>query len=277
VAGNPRKTFRKQASDGSLPTPFRCPACAGPLNREAAHLLACSNRHQVRSTRGFFDLWPPDREAPSGLGDTYSTPLGWLYDVGVNTRPLARVAARVEWGADVERMYRDMAGALDVARDEAVLDVPVGGGTSYAAGAPHLEGILAGVDVSPAMLVRAAGRRARQHLQDHVLLARGDATALPLADASVTRVLCFNGLHVIPDKATALREFRRVLRPGGELVGTVLVSDAPMPFSAILGVERLARFFVPPSTGELARLARAAGFRRWHADREGALLFFRGQ
>ncbi|MBN1094055.1 demethylmenaquinone methyltransferase [Blastococcus sp. TML/M2B] len=46
----------------------------------------------------------------------------------------------------------------------------------------------------------------------------GDAMALPLADASVDGVVISFGLRNVADPDAALREFRRVTRPGGTLV-----------------------------------------------------------
>ena len=45
-----------------------------------------------------------------------------------------------------------------------------------------------------------------------------DATALPYPDASFDVVLIANALHIMPDPEQALREIRRVLRPGGLLI-----------------------------------------------------------
>jgi SAM-dependent methyltransferase len=238
--------------------------------------LRCHNDHELRAAAGVFDMLQ-DRQPASRVRDTYSTPLGWLYDFGVNARPLARVAGRLEWGADIGRMFRWMANGLDVRAGDIALDVPVGGGTSYAAGARDLKGLLLGVDLSAWMLSRAAVRRDRNRLRQHVVLARADATALPVVDRCVIRILSFNGLHVIADKAAAMREFRRVLEPGGELIGTTLVSDCARPYSGIVALERLAPFFVPPARAELALLARRAGFGRWEVELDGGLLFFRGE
>src|SRR4026208_918340 len=47
---------------------------------------------------------------------------------------------------------------------------------------------------------------------------RGDGTAIPLPDRSVDWVWCGDVLHHILDTEKALREFRRVVRPGGWIV-----------------------------------------------------------
>jgi ubiquinone/menaquinone biosynthesis C-methylase UbiE len=54
---------------------------------------------------------------------------------------------------------------------------------------------------------------------------QGDATALPYEDASVDAVVLTAVLGEIPDTAAALREVRRVLKPGGRLVVGELFGD----------------------------------------------------
>jgi SAM-dependent methyltransferase len=48
-------------------------------------------------------------------------------------------------------------------------------------------------------------------------LVRGDVQALPLADDSVDLVVSAHMLYHVPEIRQAMREFRRVLRPGGAL------------------------------------------------------------
>jgi len=69
-----------------------------------------------------------------------------------------------------------------------------------------------GVDSSPAMLevARAKVPEADFHL--------GALDALPVADESVDLVLCALALSHVPDLATVMTEFARVVRPGGHVV-----------------------------------------------------------
>lgn len=52
-----------------------------------------------------------------------------------------------------------------------------------------------------------------------------DVTRLSMADASLDAVACFDVLEHVPDYGAAIREFRRVLRPGGHLVATFPFTD----------------------------------------------------
>ncbi len=50
---------------------------------------------------------------------------------------------------------------------------------------------------------------------------RGDATALPVADATLDLVVAFDVLEHLDDDVAAVREVRRVLRPGGRFLVAV--------------------------------------------------------
>jgi len=56
----------------------------------------------------------------------------------------------------------------------------------------------------------------------------GDATALPLADASVDVVISNGVLNLVPEKGKAFAEIVRVLRPGGRLQLGDIVLDAEL-------------------------------------------------
>jgi SAM-dependent methyltransferase len=68
-------------------------------------------------------------------------------------------------------------------------------------------------------------QRAEEKALSNVVPTLGDATALPHADDSVDAVVLTAVLGEIPDRAAALREIERVLRPGGRLVVGELFGD----------------------------------------------------
>jgi ubiquinone/menaquinone biosynthesis C-methylase UbiE len=76
---------------------------------------------------------------------------------------------------------------------------------------------VAGVDLSAAMMAVYRGKAAAAGLPAPRLL-RGDATRLPLKDASVDVVIEVHVLHLVPGWRQAITEFRRVLAPGGAVV-----------------------------------------------------------
>ena len=80
-----------------------------------------------------------------------------------------------------------------------------------------------GVDNSAAMLGKA--RRRQPDGWSRPWLGVGNLQALPVARASVDRVVANFVLFHVPDVAQALREIRRVLTPGGRAVLTTNASD----------------------------------------------------
>jgi ubiquinone/menaquinone biosynthesis C-methylase UbiE len=135
----------------------------------------------------------------------------------------------------------------------------VGPGTGYYA-LPVAEWLAPGgqldvLDVQQEMLDHTLRRAAEQDI-DNITPARADARELPYADD------CFDGAYLvtvlgeIPDQDAALRELRRVVKPGGRIVVGELFGDPHMV-----------------THGTLARRAEAAGLR---VDRRlgGALWHF---
>jgi demethylmenaquinone methyltransferase/2-methoxy-6-polyprenyl-1,4-benzoquinol methylase len=74
-----------------------------------------------------------------------------------------------------------------------------------------------GIDFAGAMLRIGLAKIRRRSLDSRIHLARGDATQVPLADASVDAAMVAFGIRNVVDRARACREFLRVLRPGGRL------------------------------------------------------------
>ena len=74
-----------------------------------------------------------------------------------------------------------------------------------------------GLDPSPGMLAIARDKMAKKGLADRVILVEGDAQALPYADCEMDAVTIAFGIRNVPDRACALREMARVVRPGGRI------------------------------------------------------------
>ncbi len=103
------------------------------------------------------------------------------------------------------------------------------------------KGHVHGVDLNETFLLRAAERAAKEGFSERVSFHRTLDDRLPLADASVDRVICKNVLEYVEDVHETLTEFRRVLRPGG--FAHAIDSDWGMLVVEPIGPERIARLF----------------------------------
>ena len=109
---------------------------------------------------------------------------------------------------------------------EQVLDVACGTGalTRLLAEAVGPQEHVVGLDRSPDMLGVA-----REIPLQQIDWREGSADALPFEDESFDVVCCAFGLMFFPDQPAALREMRRVLRPGGRLMVMVWGSILKCP------------------------------------------------
>ncbi|MBI5461002.1 MAG: class I SAM-dependent methyltransferase [Gammaproteobacteria bacterium] len=119
---------------------------------------------------------------------------------------------------------------------EKILDVATGTGAVAVAVGQRLSGNREGggrimaVDISERMLDRAYANVRRMALHN-VDLHPMDAAALEFRDSYFDALTCSFGLFFLPDMAAALREWRRVLRPGGRLLLTSFGSEAFQPLA----------------------------------------------
>ena len=110
----------------------------------------------------------------------------------------------------LDRRWRRLSAEAVVQPGAHVLDACCGTG-DLAIAAEREGGIVTGLDFSPEMLVRA--RRKSSTIE----WVQGDLLALPREDGSFDAATVGFGVRNVADLPAALRELRRVLRPGGRL------------------------------------------------------------
>ena len=110
---------------------------------------------------------------------------------------------------------------FDVDRDDSVLDVGCGTGFATEGLLQHTDDVH-GLDQSPHQLERAFAKFGKN---DQVKFYRGDAERLPFGDDAFDAVWSSGSIEYWPDPVETLREFRRVVKPGGPVL--VVGPDAP--------------------------------------------------
>jgi ubiquinone/menaquinone biosynthesis C-methylase UbiE len=129
--------------------------------------------------------------------------------------------------------------ALDCSPDDTILDLGCGSGPAVKVLAAMAgQGLILGIDHSETMLARALRHNRYAIRHGRVRLLRGRIDALPCRDNTIDRILAVHVVYFAG--AAAVREARRVLRPGGRIV--IVATDR----------SAMARWtFAQPSTHEL--------------------------
>lgn len=119
-----------------------------------------------------------------------------------------------------------------LAHGQTVVDLGSGGGIDcfLAARMVGPEGHVIGVDMTPAMLERAR-TAAEKGGYTNVEFRMGEIEHLPVADATVDAVISNCVINLSPDKDQVFRESYRILRDGGRLMVSDIVSRGELPES----------------------------------------------
>jgi SAM-dependent methyltransferase len=96
-----------------------------------------------------------------------------------------------------------------------VLEVGCGTGATARYLAQKVGCRVLGVDIRPSMIDQARERAARGGVEERVEFRVADATALPFDGGTFDVVLVESVTTFIQDKAAAIREYARILKPGG--------------------------------------------------------------
>jgi len=133
-------------------------------------------------------------------------------------------------------------------------------------------GRLVAIDSSLDMLAAARARAAREHLEDRIQLARGDATRLEFPADSFDFVVGVQVYLYVAEIEQALAEVARVVRPGGRVVivdtdwdSCVWLTEDRDRHRRIMEA-RMAHFAHPHLPPQLPTLLRQTGLRLFHAS-----------
>jgi SAM-dependent methyltransferase len=172
------------------------------------------------------------------------------------------------WSRRLAPLFIDFAG---IREGKNILDVGCGTGSlafSLAENA-KVEKISA-IDFSPIYIAHAKAR----NKDPRIRFQTGDACALPFEDASFDHTASLLVLAFIPKAEAAVREMRRVTRPGGIVAGAMWDTRGGLVMARIFwdtaamldkeAIARRARIYSRPMTrpGDLARAWRDAGLSR---------------
>lgn len=147
---------------------------------------------------------------------------------------------------------------------EMVLDIGSGAGLDVFLAARKVgpAGKAIGLDMTEAM-IRRASQAAEQAGFSNVEFRLGDAEEMPLPDESVDVIISNCVINLTLDKGQVFQEAYRVLRPGGRLMISDIVTDKPLPESVRSNPDEWSRCVggaIPEE--EYTRLIAEAGFER---------------
>lgn len=150
---------------------------------------------------------------------------------------------------------------LGLAGGRTALEVACGSGGATCELARRTGAACVGVDVNPHGIEAAKARAAREGLASLVSFQAVDAAGrLPFPDASFDAIFCNDSINHLPDRAAVLRDWHRLLRPGGRVLFTdPIVVTGQLTGEEMRGRSSIGHFvFTPPGGNE--RLLAEAGF-----------------
>jgi len=170
---------------------------------------------------------------------------------------------RIMWGNSPEDYAAFCREGLQRSGDGPIADI--GCGTlSFTSGAyaGHSGKELFLCDLSREMLKIGKTRIERQNgnMSDITLL-RSDALAMPFKDNTLGTILSFGILHIFPEPEALIREFVRILKPGGQIFLTSLCTDRLLSARYLKLLYKKGHVARPLSSTEITGLLKASGIK----------------
>ena len=138
-----------------------------------------------------------------------------------------------------QRWRKKTVAALEINGAERVLDLATGtADLAMMVAHLHPQAQVVGLDPSRNMLAVGFKKVAAAELEKRIELVEGDAESLPFPDRSFDRICMAFGIRNVPNRARALREMARVVRPHGRIA----ILELAEPRDGALGA--MARFHI---------------------------------
>lgn len=133
-------------------------------------------------------------------------------------------------GADLGLGCGNPLNLIDIQKGWKVLDLGSGAGIDVFMAAKRVgeTGHVTGLDMTDEMLARA-NANAETGGYKNVSFVKGEIETMPFADNSFDLVISNCVINLVPDKAQAYREIRRVLKPGGRFAIADMAIRGDMP------------------------------------------------
>jgi ubiquinone/menaquinone biosynthesis C-methylase UbiE len=174
--------------------------------REVLVSSSSGERFPIRNGIPTF-LKPEDLTGDNGKYNQLYETIGGFYD------DAQRVIGAFR-GVDLASYFENYMSLLEVKPGDSVLETSVGTGLNFKYLPDGTK--LSGLDLSPEMLANCQNNMRRWQMDADLYL--GNAESLPFADSSFDVVFTCGGFNFFSDRAKALREMIRVVKPGGHLM-----------------------------------------------------------
>ena len=165
-----------------------------------------------------------------------------IYNIGTMAKKYdAESLQAVPEGANLGLGCGDPTADADLKPGQTVLDLGSGAGVDcfIAAHRVGAAGRVIGVDMTDAMLEKARAN-AQKGGFSNVEFRKGEIENLPVASGTVDRIISNCVINLAPDKSKVFAEARRVLKPGGAITVSDIVSFGEVPAEVRADLEKWA-------------------------------------
>lgn len=201
-------------------------------------------------------------EVPGSKGEFYDAQYGKFASA------LYSEIRRETWGRDIgqngwitaEEVEKFIAW-LGLSAGHRLLDIACGSGGPSLFMAERSGCAVTGVDLHESGIAQARRQAEERGLGARARFEVADGSAsLPFDDASFDAITCFDAINHLPDRPRVLREWRRVLKPGGRLLFADPITLTGPITDEELRIRTSIGFFLIAPAGYNAALLRECGF-----------------